>query len=109
MSALTEARLDPELVYLVESEEDSRALLALWPELGPDHLGWFDTSHDRGAKVRASRVDGDAVVVETERATYRFRVLTAALYDARVRGRVQGAPRLSSDEAVQAFYRDFPA
>jgi hypothetical protein len=103
-----EARLDPELTYLVESAEDRHALLALWPRLDPDHVSWFDTSHDRGAKVHATRVEGDAVVVETPRAVYRFRVLTAALYDERVRARVQGAPRLSSDEAVQAFYRDFP-
>lgn len=104
MSAAARERLDPREVYRVFSEEDPTASLALDAKIQNGHVSWFDTARDRGHKIRTQRVEGDAMVFETERATYRFVPLTKELYDREIKAQVELSPEFASTDELRAFY-----
>jgi hypothetical protein len=96
--------LDPNEVYFVESAEDPSALLALDAKIDGPYVAWFDTSRDRGQRITAQRLDGSALVFETERGTYRFEPLTLERYRTDVRPKVELSPDFGSVEALKTFY-----
>lgn len=102
------SRLDRDKVYLVRSEDDRSALLALYPLLTDERVEWFDTIRDRGGHVESIAEDGGALAVKTANGTYRFEELTLELYRQYVQPKVEGHPELSSSEEVQLFYRSLP-
>ncbi len=98
---------DMSVTYFVESDEDPTALIARRPGLSDGYVWWEDTNRERGHEVKTIQVDGDVVTVATKSdRTYRFRPLTLALYDERVRAQVELSPTFESTEALQSFYRE---
>ncbi|MFZ9886458.1 MAG: hypothetical protein ACO3JL_03055 [Myxococcota bacterium] len=98
---------DVEKVYLVESEEDDSVLLAIEPSFRDGHMCWFDTLRPRALPGRLESLTGEgARFVSSAGATYRFRPLTLAVYEARVRPRVEAAPSFASDAELHRFYRE---
>ena len=100
--------LDPDITYLVESDEDPTVLLALEARISDNGAEWFDSVRDRCVAVQGLDVKPGVVVVTGERAVYRFRPLTLELYNERVAAHVAGHPSFGSDAELNDFYRRFP-
>jgi hypothetical protein len=100
--------LDPNTIYLVESDEEPSVLIAIDAKIERRYVGWFDTVRDRLFKVEAVEDEGEIVRVKSPRGTFRFRPLTIELYDEKVRARVTGRPRFGSTAEVQRYYRALP-
>ncbi|MBI4815280.1 MAG: hypothetical protein HY791_03410 [Deltaproteobacteria bacterium] len=97
-------QLDPRTAYLVESDEDRTALIALRARISNKGVEWFDTVRDRGFYLEELTQLGEVTIARTKNATYRFRALTIELYREKVQPKVMGKPDFESTEDLQAFY-----
>lgn len=99
------SRFEPGGVYCVESAEDPTVLLAINPRLTErGYVEWYDSVRDRIFPVLETHADGEAIVVVSKRARYRFLPLTLERYRSQVRHRVQGAPDFADDASLRRFY-----
>ena len=101
--------LDRDQLYLVESDEDPGALIAMYASVTDRGVEWFDASRDRGFRA-LDVVSHDGVVeVTTPKAVYRFTPMSVELYREKVRHRVTGQPDFETTEALRRHYRALPA
>ena len=100
--------LDPDITYLVESDEDPTVLLAIEARITENGAEWFDSVRDRCVGVEGIEAKPGLVIVNGERATYRFRPLTLALYNQHVISHVAGNPSFGNDGELNDFYRRYP-
>ena len=98
---------DEDITYWVRADRDRTALLARNVRTEDARVQWFDTTKDRSVRSTAIRVEGEEIIVETERGTYRFAPLTVERYEAHVRSRVAGRPEFFEDEDVQRYYQRY--
>jgi hypothetical protein len=97
--------LDPGELYLVSSDHDPTALLALDAKVRGGYVTWFDTNRDRGHPIKDVKTEGDAIVFETERGwVYRFVPLTLEAYEEQVRAKVELSPEFKTREELKKFY-----
>ncbi len=101
-------KLEPDTIYFVESPEDDSVMLAMDANLGDELVEWFDTVRDRAFPYRTVDPGDGALKVQTENATYTFRLLTVELYNDRVSAHVVGGRPFATTDELQSFYRDFP-
>lgn len=97
---------EPRGVYWVSSKEDRTVLLAILPRIKGRNVEWYDGLRDRGFQVESTSREGEAIVVVTPKATYRFLPLTVERYREKVRPRVQGDFDFVDDESLRRFYLD---
>ena len=107
-SAALNSPFNEGVVYWVHSDDDDTVLVAIGPVIRDGYLEWFDTVRDRCFEAGEVTRDGEAIIVGTPEATYRFDVLTVEVYQRHIESNVAGSPRLFDTEQVQAFYREFP-
>ena len=100
-------KLEPNVTYFVESNNDDTVLLAMDAKTGKGTVEWFDTSRDRFFNAVKVEETPDAFRFETATGKYALRKLTIDLYNERVAAKVDGHPVFPDTEAVQRFYQHF--
>lgn len=94
--------------YYVSSPTDDSVLIALDPKLTERYVEWFDSVRDRMFEVVKVNEQGQVIIVETERGTFKFEPMTIELYERHIKRKVDGQPAFYSTEQVRSFYQAFP-